>query len=502
MKKLAKFSMLSIIGLSLILGGCNMNKTENKAQQTTQAQNTQAQANTSTSASTSGTVIEIYIDKNCEAANIPQCNPNTWKQQMSMMLGNKAKVETKYMDKAMEEKFKNMLGASPVMVIPQSAISLFGPQAAQIKQMAKIENGKYYIPLFGWIPGEENLCNDGKDNNGDGKVDSQDPTCYKMVALTSSKCKDPYCNPATLKNMFFGYYINVVDEASSTWKALYQKLVKLNWTQYLPTFLFNKKHKYLDNMKQFIKELNGCKYKYQINIPAFKYDPSIEACAKNCNASPSCKKLLTCNKSDKPTVELFVMSHCPFGTQAEKGIIPVVKLLKGKINFQVKFVNYSMHGKSEIDENTLQYCIQKEEPNKYIDYLTCFLEKGDTAGCEKKVGLNMDKINQCIKNADKEFNITKNYEDKSSWLSGRFPKYEVNNKENLKYNVQGSPTLVINGIVVQPQSRSPQAYLKAICEAFKNPPAECKKVLSNKSYDPGFGWTQSGKPAPAWSCGN
>jgi len=62
--------------------------------------------------------------------------------------------------------------------------------------------------------------------------------------------------------------------------------------------------------------------------------------------------------------------------------------------------------------------------------------------------------------------------------------------------------LVINGIVVQPQSRSPQAYLKAICEAFKNPPAECQKVLPDKSYDPGFGWTQSGKPAPAGSCGN
>jgi len=139
-----------------------------------------------------------------------------------------------------------------------------------------------------------------------------------MVALTSSKCTEPYCASEALKNMFMGYAINVVDYSSTTGKALYEKLQKINQTQYLPTFLFNNEHEYLSQMQQFVKTLTGFDYKYQINIPSFKYDPSIEACAQNCNASEACKKLLTCNKSDKPTVELFVMSHCPFGTQAEK----------------------------------------------------------------------------------------------------------------------------------------------------------------------------------------
>ena len=502
MNKVLKFAMLGLFSASLLLAGCNQstqNANKNETQKQTSVQTTSS--NTGNVSTGSGLVV-IYIDKNCETAGIPQCNGNTWKQQLSAVLGNKAKVETRYMNKEQAEKFRKMLWASPVMVIPQKDIDLFGPQAQAIKQTAKQENGKYYVPLFGWIPGEENLCNDGKDNNNDGKVDAQDPSCYKMVALTSSKCTEPYCAPEALKNMFMGYTINVVDYSSTTWKALYEKLQKINQTQYLPTFLFNNEHEYLSQMQQFVKTLTGFDYKYQINIPSFKYDPSIEACAQNCNASEACKKLLTCNKSDKPTVELFVMSHCPFGTQAEKGIIPVIKLLKDKINFQVKFVNYAMHGKKEIDENTLQYCIQKEEPNKYIDYLTCFLEKGDTKGCLQKVGIDQKKIDECIKNADTKYNITKNYNDKASWAGWRFPKYEVNNEENLKYGIQGSPTLVINGIVVQPQSRSPQAYLKAICEAFKNPPAECQKVLSNKSYDPGFGWTQSGKPAPAGSCGN
>ena len=49
------------------------------------------------------------------------------------------------------------------------------------------------------------------------------------------------------------------------------------------------------------------------------------------------------DKTDKPTVELFVMTHCPYGTQAEKGILPVVDLLGQKMNFKIKFVDYAMH---------------------------------------------------------------------------------------------------------------------------------------------------------------
>ena len=31
-------------------------------------------------------------------------------------------------------------------------------------------------------------------------------------------------------------------------------------------------------------------------------------------------------KLEKPIVEAFVMSHCPFGTQIEKGMLPVVSV--------------------------------------------------------------------------------------------------------------------------------------------------------------------------------
>ena len=112
------------------------------------------------------------------------------------------------------------------------------------------------------------MCNDGKDNNGDGKVDAEDPTCYKMVALTSSKCTEPYCNEKFLKDMFNWYSIDIVDYSTGEWKRIYTQLNEIySWKQMLPTFLFNKKKKYLNLMsKELLKTINLSWYKYQINL--------------------------------------------------------------------------------------------------------------------------------------------------------------------------------------------------------------------------------------------
>jgi hypothetical protein len=42
-------------------------------------------------------------------------------------------------------------------------------------------------------------------------------------------------------------------------------------------------------------------------------------------------------------------------------------------DINVKWVPYVMHGQKEADENVIQYCIQKNEKDKYVKYLNCFL---------------------------------------------------------------------------------------------------------------------------------
>ncbi|MFH1233645.1 MAG: hypothetical protein V1649_03285 [Patescibacteria group bacterium] len=191
-------------------------------------------------------------------------------------------------------------------------------------------------------------------------------------------------------------------------------------------------------------------------------------------------------KTDKPEVELFVMSHCPYGIQIEKGILPVLDALGNKINFTLKFCDYAMHGQKELSEQLTQYCIQKEYKGKLIGYLKCFLDKSDSAACLKSTGVNEAKISSCVKSADQQYQVTKKFNDKKSWSNGSYPPFDVYKADNAKYSIQGSPSLVVNGAQAQAE-RDSASLLKTICSSFNNPPTECSKKLSSTPPSPGFG---------------
>lgn len=205
----------------------------------------------------------------------------------------------------------------------------------------------------------------------------------------------------------------------------------------------------------------------------------------------------------KPEVELFVMSICPYGTQAEKGIIPVVDLLGDKIDFKLRFVSYAMHDLPEVDENTVQYCIQQEEPEKLTEYLSCYLEENDPTtwdACIDSVGINRAAVESCVDATNEEYEILDLYADKSTWSGGRFPMYPVEADLNTQYGVRGSPTLVINGVQSN-AGRSASSYLAGICAAFTDAPEECSEDLSSLGNPgPGFGFDAQGGAAAA-GCG-
>jgi len=191
-------------------------------------------------------------------------------------------------------------------------------------------------------------------------------------------------------------------------------------------------------------------------------------------------------KSDKPNVELFVMSHCPYGTQIEKGILPAVEALGDKIDFTLKFCDYAMHGEKELNEELKQYCIQKEQTDKLNGYLKCFLEAGDGDGCIAKAGLDKGKLDACVSATDKEYKVTEKFNDKSTWSNGQFPVFDIYKADNEKYGVGGSPTLVINGAQVTSE-RDSASLLATICSAFNTAPEECSQSLSSTAPAAGFG---------------
>jgi hypothetical protein len=193
-------------------------------------------------------------------------------------------------------------------------------------------------------------------------------------------------------------------------------------------------------------------------------------------------------KSDKPEVELYVFTYCPYGTQAEKGIVPVLKLLGDKIDFKLRQVG-AMHDPRgcsgtacyESLEAKRQLCIEKEYPTKLLDYINEFALDAEIGNCRgddtcvtplidklyAELGISKAKVDACIE-TDSELLYSAELENSGA------------------QGVSGSPTLIINGEKVQ-SSRDSASYLETICSAFNTAPAECDEVLSSASPSPGFG---------------
>jgi len=186
-------------------------------------------------------------------------------------------------------------------------------------------------------------------------------------------------------------------------------------------------------------------------------------------------------KSDKPVVEAFVFSYCPFGLQFEKALAPVYTLLKNKADISLVQIG-AMHGEYEHQEALRQICIQKlYGKDKLWSYLNKFMIDTAIGACSGQttcsdplvekimVNLSIDKakVNACMPTDGETL-------------------YNVDGARAQALGIGGSPTFVINGVQVN-VGRTPDAIGKAICAAFTTAPAECSQTLSTTALTAGFG---------------
>lgn len=330
-----------------------------------------------------------------------------------------------------------------------------------------------------------------------------------IIILSDKRCTD--CDPqrfeGVLKQKFPNEKVAVLDYGDSKGKKLFER----EKIDKLPAILLPKgleKAEGFEQMKRFTKPGKD----YVVLMTGGEFDPKAEICDNGVDdngdalvdcADPTCKGNWVCmEKKDKPDIDVFVMSHCPFGTQMEKGLLPVWDLLGDKVSLNIRFCDYAMHGKKEVDEELRQHCIQKMGKKTYRKYLECFLKEGkEDSSCVKEAGVSDSELVACIQKTDKEFNVSKDFDNKEKW-NGRFPPFGVDAELAKKYAVSGSPTLVVNGVVAK-VGRSPKDILEAVCKAFKERPAECDKQLDSTTPTPGFGFGKgSDTKAPEASCGS
>jgi thioredoxin 1 len=181
-------------------------------------------------------------------------------------------------------------------------------------------------------------------------------------------------------------------------------------------------------------------------------------------------------KSDKPLLEAFVVSQCPFGLQMQRIMAEIVsKSPQAKDYLKVRYIGSisndtitSMHGDEEAQENLRQICIREEQPDKYWDYVSCYMIEGKSAGCLNSSSLDKGKLSACV-------------EDSSRGLTYAQKDFDLANK----FNVTGSPTLTLNNEIVSEfdfatnttSARSPEAIKELLCCGFDEEPSFCTKQL-------------------------
>ncbi|MDH3353103.1 MAG: hypothetical protein OEL87_01525, partial [Nanoarchaeota archaeon] len=176
--------------------------------------------------------------------------------------------------------------------------------------------------------------------------------------------------------------------------------------------------------------------------------------------------------------------YSPYGTQSEKGLLPVVKLLGNKIDFKIRQIG-AMHGAHEELEAKRQLCIEKEAPTKLLDYVEKFALNSEIGACRG----NAECVNPIIDALYTELGINKVKID--SCIESNGDALYAAEKQNAKERgIGGSPTLVINGVKSK-IGRDSASYLAGICSAFNTAPEECDETISSAAPSPGFGGTTS-----------
>ena len=168
-------------------------------------------------------------------------------------------------------------------------------------------------------------------------------------------------------------------------------------------------------------------------------------------------------------VELYIMSKCPYGVQAEDMFADVIAKLGEAVALDIAFIGQekdgkldSMHGETEVKGDTLQLCAGDLKPEKMIGFASCMNEdwRNIPEGWEKcatKVGLDPAAIKTCADGAKG-----------AALLKASFEKAA-------KAGAQGSPTIKMDGADYK-GGRLARDITRAVCEKHADKVPECAKL--------------------------
>jgi hypothetical protein len=199
------------------------------------------------------------------------------------------------------------------------------------------------------------------------------------------------------------------------------------------------------------------------------WDP---ACANEGGCKlPQCEQTLACRKEMPKTLEVFVMSKCPFGVKALNAMEEVLKAFENKLDFRVHFIGSSspqgalssMHGEEEVNEDVREICAMKHYPKNYqwMSYVLCRNKEISSTEWKKCAveGIDAAVIEKCSTGEEGKKLLEQDFKIATGFGIGASPTWIANGKAQF------------NGI-------DAETVRKNFCEANKNDVKGCEKTLS------------------------
>ncbi|MBW2989195.1 hypothetical protein KY358_02645 [Candidatus Woesearchaeota archaeon] len=201
-------------------------------------------------------------------------------------------------------------------------------------------------------------------------------------------------------------------------------------------------------------------------------------------------------KAEKPKLEVFYVSRCPFGVQAINSLYYVAKNLGDSAEVIPRLLvniaadgksTTSMHGAEEHKEDLRHICLREEQPDAYWGYINCYAETGKTVECEETADVDSDKLADCYENSAEGYAL----KDAEDWKNIHQPKQIA-----LKGGA-GSPSFSLNGEAISEydfssNGRSPENIKTIICCSMKEKAEECDNTLQTAQPPRGFGEIEAG----------
>jgi Gamma interferon inducible lysosomal thiol reductase (GILT) len=242
--------------------------------------------------------------------------------------------------------------------------------------------------------------------------------------INDSRCATPNCDAtftegvkASLIQLFPSLEFVEYDYSSDLGGQFFEKYE----LTILPVILLTKKVETEENYSRLQNYLTPKSDLLDLKLGA-TFDPltelhSVEFCDNQIDdngddlsdcADPMCAGNLVCREEVSNTLDLFVMSECPYGTKALDAMKEVLENFDDSVDFNVHFIASenpdgtfrSLHGQTEVDENARELCAIEYYPEdyEYMEYIWCRDTdlKADWSECAE----DFPKVATCFENGE------------------------------------------------------------------------------------------------------